>query len=265
MSLMIAAFFLSLTAFLSTYFMLHHISGQKTKKQRLEFLKISTVSVSQTEDQASLAQEPKENRSSAWINLFFAAGAASLWGVFQPDNFTIKLLVTFSASLIGRKLWGIYLNRKRRLQIEEELPVTLDLLQLCIEAGMSMNAALVRVADENIKSPISELFRQTFQEMNLGVPMHEAFQHMGIRSRVPDLKFFSTAVIQAEKLGLSMGDNLRNHARLVREQLRTKTREKIQKLPIQMIIPLVLFIMPAIFTVVAGPAFIQIKQGFFKN
>jgi pilus assembly protein TadC len=266
MDTLTAPILFSIAVFFGTLFILQMLHGNSLRKQRIGLMSAeNSAAAGPLPDLVAMPNPARQNAGPFVFCLSVSLGAAMLWNAAQPGSLPLKLTSCVLTGLIFCKVWIMRKEHVRRLKIEEELPPMLDLLQLCIEAGMSMNAALVRVAEEYKGSPLADLFRQTFQEMNLGVPLNEAFTHMGERAKVADIKFFATAVIQADKLGLSLADNLKNHARLVRETLRSKTREKIQKLPIKMIIPLILFIMPAIFTVVAGPAFIQLAHGFFRK
>lgn len=202
----------------------------------------------------------------AMLGLFCTAIVFSLlWESKSPDGYALKLVACLGAAALSLRIWKIRRIKAYRLRIEEELPTALDLLIVCIEAGMSIHSALVKVAEETKGSPLSDELRHTFQELHLGRTLEEAFRNLGMRTDVADVQALATAVIQADKLGMSLAETLRNQARMLREVIRLRTREKILKIPIKLVIPLVLFIMPAIFTVVAGPAFIEIMSGLFSD
>ncbi len=225
---------------------------RKRRKGREDFLRRSPLI------------KKRQDRIVFIISTIIACALALLWHLSSPNQFAIKFLTTFAVVQLLTKIWNVRQWKRYQLKIEEALPGTLDLLVVCVEAGMSVQSALVRVAEETAGNPLSEELRYTFHELNVGSPLNEAFQHLGQRTKVADIQALSTSITQADKLGIGLGETLRNQAKFLRENIRMRTREKIMKLPIKMIIPVVFFIMPAIFTVVAGPSLLQVSAGLFK-
>jgi tight adherence protein C len=125
---------------------------------------------------------------------------------------------------------------------------------------MSLPASLLRVCAEMKKSVLAKEFRITFHELNAGVSLENAFRHLSDRTKSPDVLALSSSIIQAEKTGMSLGEALRVQSKLMRETTRLKTKERILKVPVKMTIPLVLFFLPALFLVLAGPAYVQVTQ-----
>lgn len=203
----------------------------------------------------------KNQQTLQFIVLFFAPLIlTSLWCAAQPSFFFLKFILLSLAMALFHSLWKIYRKRIYRTQIEEALPNTLDLMVVCIEAGMSLNAALVRVAEETKGTPLSNEFRQTFHELHMGLPSETVFRNLGARSQVEDLEALAMAIIQSEKLGMCLADTLRNQSKVLRETIRLRTREKIQKLPIKLLFPLVFLLMPSTLLVLLGPSVIAIFQ-----
>lgn len=183
-----------------------------------------------------------------------------LWQQAAPASgpVAIKLLMAILAGLSLKLFLKIYMVRRYRRLIEEALPTTLDLLVVCLEAGMSLNASLVRLAEETKGTPLSNELRYTFYEINVGLPAEDAFRNFANRTKVPDIKSFVITLIESEKLGMKLSDTLRNHSALLRETIRIRTREKILKLPIKLLFPLAFLIMPSIFVVLIGPSVLNI-------
>ncbi len=107
---------------------------------------------------------------------------------------------------------------------------------------------------QHFSSPLAEEFHRTLREMELGLPRRDAFQNLKRRTEVPELSNFVLALMQADALGIPIGRVLRTQATEMRAKRRQWAREKAAKLPVKMLIPLVLFIFPAIMIVVLGPA-----------
>ncbi|MDR3592674.1 MAG: type II secretion system F family protein [Negativicutes bacterium] len=173
--------------------------------------------------------------------------------------------VVFEAILglaIGAVVPMMLLNRKiaaRRKNIQSDLPDALDLLTVSVEAGLGFDGALAKLA-EKMKGPLVEEFSRTLQEMRIGVPRRDAIRAMGQRCNVADLSLFTAAVVQADQLGVSIGNVLRVQSAAMRDKRRQRAQEKAHKAPVKMLIPLVVFIFPAIFVVVLGPAVIRLMS-----
>jgi len=196
------------------------------------------------------------------IPIFIAFAVAYVWSLSDNSTFFYKALLLISVFLLFRQVHQLRKKIIFRQLIEEALPMAIDLLLVCVEAGMSMNSAIVRVANEIKGSPLSDELSLTYHELNAGLPFENALRNLGSRTGVADLQGVTSAIIQGDKLGISLGETLRSQARAIRETIRMRTREKVFKIPIKMIPPLVLFIMPAIFTVLAGPAMLQVLNAF---
>jgi len=178
-----------------------------------------------------------------------------------PRDGAIAALI---GALIGFILLDVAISRKtraRRKQIARSLPFVLDLLCVSVEAGLAFDAAMQKVADK-VEGPLSEEFRHVAYEVRIGKPRRDALRDMRDRCGVEDLNTFIAAIVQAERLGLGIGQVLRVQADLMRNLRRERAREMAMKIPVKMLFPLVFLIMPALFAVILGPAMIQMFNNF---
>jgi len=166
--------------------------------------------------------------------------------------------------LVGGQLPKTWLDRKveeRRDAIRRDLPDTLDLMAISVEAGVGFEGAL-GVVCENFSSPLADEFARTLREMELGLPRREALQNLKKRTEVPELSNFVLTLTQADALGMPVGRVLKTSAAEMRLKRQQWARERAAKLPVKILFPLVLFIFPAIFVVLLGPAASDIGGAF---
>lgn len=160
-------------------------------------------------------------------------------------------------------LW--FLGSKRKESIFLGLPDALDLMVVCVEAGLGLDQAMRKVADEMKKSyrVISEEFGLCNLQMQMGRTRREVLQDLGQRSGVDDLRALAAILIQADKFGSSIAQALRVQSEAMRTRRKQIAEEKAAKTAVQLIFPLVLFIFPGIFVVLVGPAAIQMIRQMF--
>ena len=175
-------------------------------------------------------------------------------------------IVGFSmyALALGTYMPFLMLNRKiasRRESMERDLPDVLDLLTVSVEAGLGFDGALQKLT-EKMKGALVDEFSRLLQQVRIGIPKREALLEMGTRCSVQDISIFTTAVIQADQLGVSIGNVLRVQSAAMREKRKQKAQEQAMKAPIKLLLPLVLFIFPTIFIILLGPAVIQVLATF---
>ena len=147
--------------------------------------------------------------------------------------------------------------RKRQTEIQLALPDMMDLISVSVEAGLGLISAIQRIS-ERYPNALSDEFERTLQEVRLGRAQTDALRDMARRCDVPDLTSLLTSIVQAEILGLAVSNVLRVQSERLRERRAQRAREAAQKAPIKMTFPLVLFIFPALFIVILGPAFLKI-------
>ena len=154
--------------------------------------------------------------------------------------------------------------KKRHNVIQKALPDSLDLMVICVEAGLGLNQALIRVSEEmeSLSGPMSEELQITNLEIRAGTPREEAMRNMGERTNVADLRQLVAMLIQTD--GTSIAQALRVQADNLRTARRQRAEEAAAKTTIKMIFPLVLFIFPAMFVVILGPAVFHIVDLFTK-
>lgn len=145
----------------------------------------------------------------------------------------------------------------RGVNMVRELPYALDLITVSVEAGLSLDGAIGRIV-ANIEGILSDEFGKTLKEMRMGIDKKKALKNMSDRCDVREITTLMSALIQADELGVSIGKVLRIEGAQLREKRKQAAREKAMKAPIKMLFPLVVFIFPAIFVVILGPAMIQI-------
>ncbi len=197
-----------------------------------------------------------------------AVAGAALLGTFitlvtQPRMAFAVLLVLglpFFA-LLGPQAWLTRQVDDRKDSIRADLPDALDLMAIAVEAGTGFEGA-IGVVCSNFTSPLGEELSRTLKEMELGLSRREALQNLKRRTEVPELSNFVLALVQADALGMPIGRVLKTQAVELRNKRRAWAREKAAKLPVKMMLPLVLFIFPAILVVTLGPAVSMVTAGF---
>ncbi|HEV3364226.1 MAG TPA: type II secretion system F family protein [Acidimicrobiia bacterium] len=155
-----------------------------------------------------------------------------------------------------------WLRRKqdeRQASIKRDLPDVLDLLAISVEAGVGFEGA-VEVVTRHFHSPLATEFGRMLQEMELGLPRREALQNLKRRTEVPELSNFVLILVQADALGMPIGRVLRTQASEMRLKRRQWAREKAARLPVKILVPLTIFILPALFVVILGPAAMSIAN-----
>lgn len=155
-------------------------------------------------------------------------------------------------------------TKVRQRDIVNTLPDVLDLLMVCVEAGMGFDAAVARVAEqpELTKSPLHQEMLRMHLEIRAGRPREEALRAFGERTGVQEVKSMVGAFIQTEKLGTPLGKTLRVHSESARVQRRHRAEERAYMAPLKMIFPTVLFLMPAFFLVAMGPPLLGLVEAF---
>ncbi len=175
----------------------------------------------------------------------------------------------FAAALgfMGPNLWLKMAASKRGEQVRNGLPDSLDLLVISVESGLGLDAALQRVGDEmrHVHPIISEEFQIATLETQMGIPRAEALSNVASRTGVSEVRSLVAIVNQAEKFGTSIARALRSQADALRVKRRQAAEERAQKTTVKLMAPLILFIFPAIFVVLAGPAALKLIETLGNN
>ena len=187
--------------------------------------------------------------------------------VLQLAGFPIagSLLITAWFGILGyvAPSLRVSIRRKARMkQMQKALPDALDMLVVCVEAGLGLNQALVRVSEEidRISPVLSEQLSLVNLEIRAGTARDEALRNLGDRTGLDDIKSLVAMLIQTDRFGTSIAQALRVHAESLRTKRRQRAEEAAAKTTIKLVFPLVLFIFPAMFVVILGPAVLQILQ-----
>lgn len=162
-------------------------------------------------------------------------------------------------------LWLARLTRRRQKVVRNGLPDALDLLVVCLEAGSSVDQAIVKASDElEVAYPaLADELRLVITEVRAGKPRLEAMKNFAARTRVDDVRALVAMLVQTERFGTSIAQALRTHAETARTKRRQAAEEKAGKLSVKLVFPLVFFLFPALYAVILGPAVIRIVRVFF--
>lgn len=175
---------------------------------------------------------------------------------------TVALVALLAAAGAGAPMAWLRRAVATRVEgIRRELPETLDLLAISVEAGLGLEGAMEVVVDDGTGALATEVGR-TLQEMELGVSRRDALNHLRDRVQVPELGTFVQAVVQADLLGMPLARVLKIQADEMRTKRRQWARERAGKLPVKILFPLVACIFPAVLVVILGPAMSKIGQAF---
>jgi tight adherence protein C len=194
--------------------------------------------------------------------------AAGTWLLLRAltgmDEMTVLMYLLTSA------LAGVYLPnlalwlrlRERKREIFENFPDAADLMLVCVEAGLGLDAALSRIAEEMglTSRALAEELHLTNLEMRAGASRAQALRNLALRTGIEEIGTFATMLSQADKFGTSIGESLRVFSEDLRHKRQVRAEEHAAKVPTKMLVPLCLFIFPAIIMVVLGPAMIIIVR-----
>ncbi|HVV52693.1 MAG TPA: type II secretion system F family protein [Polyangia bacterium] len=191
----------------------------------------------------------------------------ALWAINgrmeKPLEFPMNFCVAMIACAIAFFLPNMYVSNKianRKVALEDPLPDAIDLLVTCVEAGLSLDAAMARVSQEmELVAPIlAQELKHTMLEIQAGVKRSDAFHRLSTRTGVEDLKSLSAMIIQTEMFGTSVSRALRVHSEGMRTKRMQRAEEKAAMISVKMTVPLIFFILPSLFIVVMGPAALMI-------
>jgi tight adherence protein C len=212
-------------------------------------------------------------RHSSALSIFY--GIKAVMGLLLPIPFILLaimqgrlqlstlLLIAFLFGGLGFFLPQFFLQRmarNRQERIDQALPDVIDLFIICMEAGLALQAAMNRVAEE-IKDVCKDFYQElqiTAGEMRAGIDREQALHNLAHRTGVASVRSLVTLIIQSDKLGASIVQALRVHADFTRTQRTLRAEEQAAKLPVKILMPLLFFIFPVMFVVVVGPGVIQI-------
>lgn len=197
------------------------------------------------------------------------AGAGLLVGLLVAFligvSFITGLLVVGGALVLGFFAPDFYLYQRtydRSERIQRELPDAIDLMTISVESGLGFDAAVQQVA-RNTTGPLADEFARVLREMQLGHSRSEALRGLGERTDVEDVKSFVSAMVQADGFGIPIGQVLRVQSSEMRVKRRQRAEMKAQQVPVKITVPLIFFILPALFVAVMGPAVITMMDNMF--
>jgi tight adherence protein C len=193
--------------------------------------------------------------------------ALCVWALAQAGlPIPLVLVVGVVSVLIGWRLPRILVQsrgRRRQTEIDYQLPELIDLLVVTVEAGVGFTGSL-RIAGDRIGGVLGEELGLTMQEQTMGLTTNEALANLLERVETPGMRSFIRSILQGERLGVSIGQILRNVAVEMRKRRRAIAEERAQKAPIKILFPLVFMIFPAIFVIILAPAVYALLDALAK-
>jgi tight adherence protein C len=193
-----------------------------------------------------------------WKAVGVAAGVGAGFLSFPALQPWSLLLVIILVPLgwFAPDLWVAHRRRARTRDIEISLSTVMDLLALSLEAGMGLERALRMICDR-VDSPLTEELRHVLSDVGLGISRREAFARMAQRVRLEEIRSLTAAIIQAEELSASLVSAMRVQSHQVRLSRRHRAEAEALRAPVKMMIPMVLFTLPALFIILLGPVVLQ--------
>lgn len=191
-----------------------------------------------------------------------APGLGLLMGSFSPWNPIICATVLGCMGYLGPNFWLERKIKARRKRISKSMPEIMDLVYVCVDAGLGMDQALIRVAQSmgETHADIYDEFMRISREQRAGKPRVDAWKAMGERTGLPEVEGFVSMLVQTERFGTPISKALAMFSDDLRTKRRQIAEEKAAKTSVKMIFPLVLFIFPSIFIVLLGPAIMSISH-----
>jgi tight adherence protein C len=185
-----------------------------------------------------------------------------------PNMQTMALFIlTAVVGFYAPNFWVKIKTKRRQQQIMEGFPDALDLMTVCVEAGLGLDSAMNQVADEISMSNtvLSEELKLVNLELRAGQSRQNALRNLSLRADLEDVNNFTTLLIQTDSFGTSIGQTLRVHSDSMRTKRHNRAEEQAAKLPVKLLFPLLFFIFPSMFVIIMGPAVIQIIRVLLPN
>lgn len=187
-----------------------------------------------------------------------------LGGTAFPQERILFIAGGLVVGYFAPELWLGSKIKRRQKEIRRDLPAVIDLLSLCVNAGLDFMLALNRMLRDFKKCALTKEFSEVWQEIHMGASRRDALQHFSRRVNLPEISSFVRTLLQADRMGSPMGAALKIQAEEVRQRRYLAGEEMALKAPIKLLFPLFAFILPAVLIVVAGPIFLQFMQGGMK-
>jgi tight adherence protein C len=207
------------------------------------------------------------------MQLFGAIASPFFWGyIFNRVGFFgflvdgPKQIITYAALIgLGFMFPAMNLNEKikvRQKSITLQLPDTLDLLTISVEAGLDFMGAMRRVVEKHRPGPLKDELERFFKQTELGRPRREALREMANRVQLQDLRTVVSSLIQADRLGVSIGPILRTQSDMLRIRRGQRAEKAAQEAPVKMMAPLMICILPSVFIMILAPVILQMVSNF---
>ncbi len=209
-------------------------------------------------------------RKPAQMEMYLAARllapiAGVILGTFISSNTFLWIVAFAGVGYLGPDFWLERKVKSRRHKIYRSMPDAIDLLVICVDAGLGLDQAMLRVGEElSVSHPeINEEFLQINREQRAGRPRVDAWKGFAERTKLPEIQNFVSMLVQTERFGTPITRALNTFSDGMRLKRKQVAEEKAAKTTVKMLFPLVLFIFPCIFIVLLGPAYITISKGLF--
>ena len=198
---------------------------------------------------------------------------ALVWTVLNaqgwPANPQLRLALVIATAALGYYLPDAVLKlriQRRQMNLLHAFPDALDLLRLCVQAGLGLDAAIERVGREmrQARPVLSEEFALTGLALRAGASREEALRHLSQRVGIKDIDALVAMLIQADRFGTSVSESLAVYADSLRTKRRLRAEEAAAKLPVKLLIPLIFCVFPSLLTVLLGPVVVTLARGFLK-
>jgi tight adherence protein C len=198
------------------------------------------------------------------LGLIMLGGLGALYTLHNPAFGVVAAVLGGAAGFYLPDLLVYNTAIKRQAKLQQGLPDAMDMLTVCVEAGLGFDAAMARVA-RNTDGPVGAEFSRVLQEVQIGKSRTQALRSMAERTTVAELRAFVSAMVQAGELGIPVADVMRVQAKEMRLRRRQRAEEKAQQVPVKILFPLMGCLFPALFTIVIGPGAITIMHSLFHG
>lgn len=214
--------------------------------------------------QAGIAIPVREYTAAKLMVMLGVTGIFLILALLSGGSPSIRLLILLGGAALAVAGPTFYLSgriKRRQEAIRNQMPDVMDLLTVCVEAGLGFDGALLKISDR-FEGPLVDELMVVQREIQMALPRREALKKFADRNDVMELKTFVGALIQADQMGLPLKNVLRAQSSQLRLSRKQAAEEKAMKAPVKMMLPLVFFIFPVIFIVLLGPTVLQLLKTF---